>query len=279
MNASGAHPLLQNLSSLDDDQLDLAPVALALSSYQTSTPYAFQHYLAYLGHLVSRAKHKHPSARAYTACERAEVLRSILVDREGYQGETEASGHPDGANLLRVIDRRKGLSISLGILYLHIARHMRWPAFGLNFPGCFLIRLSGNHEDRIILDPSRAGIEVSAPDLRSLYKSTHGCRVELHPRVYTPISNRDILLRLQTYIRQYALQNEDYPTALAAIEKMLLIAPSDFKLWREKGLLYMRLCKLDHAITALEYYLSLAPSSPDRDVIAQVMDELHRDHP
>ena len=279
MNASEAHPLLQNLSSLDDDQLDLGPVALALSSYRTPTPYAFQHYLAYLGRLVSRAKHKYPSSQAYTACERAKILRSILVDYEGYQGEAEVSSYPDGANLLRVIDRKKGIPIGLGVLYLHIARHMHWPAVALNFPGYFLIRLSGSHEDRVILDPSRAGMEVSASDLRLLYKHDHGYRVELHPRVYAPISNRDILLRLQTYTRKCALRNEDYPEALAAIEKMLLIAPSDFRLWREKGLLYMRLCKLDHAITALEYYLSIAPASPDRDVVAQVMNELHRDYP
>ena len=208
---------------------------------------------------------------------RVGILRSILVDQEGYQENLEATSHSDTAHLPWVIDHKRGFSVSLGILYLHIARHMGWPAVALNFPDYFLIRISGHDEDRVILDPLQPHSHIPVSGLRKLYKNIHGHHAELHPFVYTPISNRDILLRLHAYMRKCALQNEDYPIALAAIEKMLLITPSDFKLWREKGLLHMRLCKLDQAIAALERYLSLAPPGPEQSIIAKVIDELHRD--
>ena len=125
---------------------------------------------------------------------------------------------------------------------------MSWPAVG-PFPGHFLVRISGHNADHIILDPFQSGLSVSASDLRELYKNIHGRHIELHPHVYTPMSNRDILLRL--HIRSTPCSPEPrLPIALAAIEKMLLITPSDFKLWREKGLLHMRLCKLDQALAA-----------------------------
>ena len=265
------------MTSLTLHLLPLHLIASYRASHRVLAPYPLKPYFMYLDDLVSHARKRVSSVKTETADERAAVLRSILVNREGYQGVPEDAGHPDNAHIPWVIDHKKGFPVSLGIFYLHIARHMSWPAVGLNFPGHFLVRISGHNADHIILDPFQSGLSVSASDLRELYKNIHGRHIELHPHVYTPMSNRDILLRLHIHVRHHALQNQDYPIALAAIEKMLLITPSDFKLWREKGLLHMRLCKLDQALAALEKYLALAPPGPERDMISKVMDELHRD--
>ena len=64
-----------------------------------------------------------PRALARTFCERFD-----------YRGDSETYDDTQNADLIRVIRRRRGLPVALGILYLHAARAQGWPAVGLNFP-------------------------------------------------------------------------------------------------------------------------------------------------
>src|SRR3546814_18868046 len=77
------------------------------------------------------------------------------------------------ADMMRVIDRRRGLPVALGILYLHGARAQGWPICGLNFPGHFLLRLDLGAE-RTIIDPFHGGETRDAAALRALLKTMAG---------------------------------------------------------------------------------------------------------
>src|SRR3546814_10733859 len=100
------------------------------------------------------------------------------------------------ADMTRVIDRRRGLPVSLGILYLHGARAQGWPICGLNFPGHFLLRLDLGAQ-RSIIDPFNGGETRDAAALRALLKTMAGEAAELPPEHTRPVRCRDDLLRLQ----------------------------------------------------------------------------------
>src|SRR3546814_8702530 len=53
---------------------------------------------------------------------RAIALAGVLLAEFGYHGDTESYDDPQNADLVRVIDRRMGLPVSLGVLYIHAAR-------------------------------------------------------------------------------------------------------------------------------------------------------------
>ena len=78
-------------------------------------------------------------------------------------------------------------------------------ASGLAFPGHFLIRLSEGPE-RLILDPFHGGQVCDAAELRELLKATAGQEIELPPEHYAPVSDRDVLLRLQNNLKARLLQ-------------------------------------------------------------------------
>ena len=86
--------------------------------------------------------------------DRLATLQGVLVEKHGYLGDETDYDNLDNADLLRVIDRRRGLPVALGILYLHCARRRGWEAAGLAFPGHFLVRLSLRGE-RAIIDLQR----------------------------------------------------------------------------------------------------------------------------
>ncbi|HCM83887.1 MAG TPA: hypothetical protein DIS76_04905, partial [Rhodospirillaceae bacterium] len=115
-----------------------------------------------------------------TLLARAEVLHEVLVENHHYRGDSLTYDDLQNANLIRVIDRRMGLPITLGVLYLVVCHGMGWDTEGLNFPGHFLVRLNKD-QDRVIIDPFHDGQEMDVPRLRHMLKAAAGMAAELTP--------------------------------------------------------------------------------------------------
>ncbi|WP_345890143.1 transglutaminase-like domain-containing protein [Sphingomonas beigongshangi] len=84
------------------------------------------------------------------ASERAACLAQVLAGEFGFSGDAETYDDPDNADLIRVIDRLRGLPISLSILYVAAARRIGWAAEILNLPGHVLVMVGHEAEPVII---------------------------------------------------------------------------------------------------------------------------------
>ncbi len=185
----------------------------------------------------------------------AETLGDVIARAYAYRGDSETYDDLQNADLARVIERRKGLPVALSILYLHIARAQGWDAEGLAFPGHFLIRVAIDGA-RHVVDPFNDGALREAADLRELLQRMLGDDAQLTPAHFDPVSDRDVLLRLENNVRLRLAQREDWPGAARSIERMLAIAPARPELLFEAGQLNMRLDKRRAAIAAFERFLS-----------------------
>jgi regulator of sirC expression with transglutaminase-like and TPR domain len=217
-----------------------------------------------------------PAGATLTAAHRA--LIQVLCERAGFTGDTETYDDLDNADLARVIDRRRGLPVALGILWMAIARAQGWHMVGLGFPGHFLIRLELGGE-RLILDPFANGVACDAARLRVLLKAIGGGEGELGAEHYQPVADREVLLRLQNNLKLRLIQAADVPRALGVVEGMLLLAPGDAGLWREAGLLNAHLGQLSKAQACLETSLQHAADALDRErtlaLLAQIRGQLN----
>jgi regulator of sirC expression with transglutaminase-like and TPR domain len=176
------------------------------------------------------------------------------------------------ANLMRVIDRRKGLPVALGILYLHAGRAAGWDMVGLTFPGHFLIRLeTAGH--RAVLDPFNGGALLSPAAMRDLLRRVAGDR-DIRPDDYRPTGNRAILLRLQNNILSRARAAHDAPRVAAVLESMVLIAPGEAGQWRDWGAALAEVGQLAAAQTALERYMELATDPVGRQEARALLQRL-----
>jgi regulator of sirC expression with transglutaminase-like and TPR domain len=205
--------------------------------------------------------------------ERIAVLDAVIRKRWGYRGDGETYNDPANADLVRVMERRKGLPMALGILYIHAARRQGWPAWGLSFPRHFLVRLD-HPRGRAILDPFRTDRVLDASDLRQLLKEAWGPAAELDSSHYEAIANRDILLRLQNSLRLRLLRQRDVRRAVAVTTSMLLIAPDKPVLWRDVGVLLERLGETTPAISALQRFLHSSTSDAERHQTAALLQRL-----
>jgi regulator of sirC expression with transglutaminase-like and TPR domain len=206
---------------------------------------------------------------------RVAALNQVIIGKYGYDGDRLTYEDLQNANLMRVIDRRKGLPIALGILYLHAARAQGWEAHGLAFPGHFLIRLDGDGR-RVILDPFNRGRTCDTPALRGLLKAATGLDAELEPAHYAPVGNRSILLRLQNNIKLRLIRDRCWARALEVVEAMLLFAPGEPQPWREASILSSRLGHLGRAVECLQTSLEHQPGDAARHATATLLQRLRK---
>jgi regulator of sirC expression with transglutaminase-like and TPR domain len=189
---------------------------------------------------------------------RGAALAGLLATTYGLRGDAEDYDNPANANLIRVLERRRGLPVALGVLWLHAATAAGWPAHGVDFPAHFLIALEGAG-GQLVIDVFDGGTPLHAPALRALLKRVAGPEAELRPGLLRPAGPRAVLLRLQNNLRTRRLDAGDVAGALAATLDMLRIAPDQAQLWREAGTMHQRLDQLAAAMRCFDRFLALVP--------------------
>jgi regulator of sirC expression with transglutaminase-like and TPR domain len=224
------------LSALDHPGINLAP------------------YIQHLDQMEADARERIPALRRGMSETEAiaRILSDTIANRHGYAGDHDTFDDPQNADLIRVIDRRRGLPVSLGILYLEIARRLGVRAQGMNTPGHFLMRV-GEGEQARILDPFNGGLVLAADDLRPLGPAQGVTAPE-----YGPAENREVLLRLLNNIRSRALASKDMRRVLEIAERMVLVSPRQPDLWLDLSRANEATGKLKGAIQAAQTCIALA---------------------
>ncbi len=273
-----AIPTLQALAEHGETPLDIVEGALAFSLLRDRKRVAAP-IMAHLDRLceqVAEAVSRQDAelgASGLPAERGLSALNHVLLGLNGYSGDAEDYDDLDNADLARVIDRRKGLPVALSILYMHVGRAQGWQVEGLAFPGHFLIRI-GRDGQWVIADPFHEGAVLDAPALRALLKAMSGADAELSPAHYSPVPDRDVLLRLQNNIKVRLIRQRDYDGAADVLDGMLTLSPDDAVLWRESGLVNAKVGKVKAAIRALEHYMDRETSEAARQEAADLVADL-----
>ena len=260
---------LSRLPGQPDEAIDLAEAALALAALDRPSA-TRDRYRDYLGRMASEL----PPCRGDDPEDCVAAMNEVIVGRHRFVGDSRDYDDLDNANLMRVIDRRKGLPVTLGILYLHLGRTRGWSMCGLGFPAQFLVRLQTADGRRAIIDPFDGGRRLDAAGMRTLLKALSGNGAELEPAHYAPVSNRDILLRLQNNIKLRLLRGGAMDKALSTVRAMLLFAPDHVPLWREAGLMQLRLGDLRSAVISLEQFVARTTNPQARHRTSLLLQEL-----
>lgn len=244
--------LLRDVGETPDDGIEIAETALLLAALDRPGVALgrYRDHLKLIADDLARLADGHDSQE-----QRIEALNKTIFTAYGYEGDRRTYDDLQNANLIRVIDRRRGLPVALGIIMIAAARTQGWDIAGLRFPGHFLLRMDSQGQ-RVILDPFDRGAQKSAVDLRALLRAQGDDEAELDPEHYDAASDRDVLVRLQNNIKLRQLQKGDNLAASSTLETMLWIAPRDKALWREKALLAAQLGRIDSAVAALEEYIA-----------------------
>lgn len=248
--AIGPRRYLSAAGRSHEDAVDIAHAALACAALD----HPDRDLQTYIGHLRDVGASAATATSAATSVEmQAQAVLAVMSGTYGYRGDDQTYDDLRNADLMEVIDRRRGLPVALGILYMHAVRAYGGRISGLAFPAHFCIRIEARGQ-RLIIDPFE-GLVLNARDLRQRLKERLHRDAEIVPAHHQPVGTREILLRLQNNIRVRALRAGRLDRALAVIERMALLAPERADFRREMALIHARRGDVPAAIRVIEQFL------------------------
>ena len=228
MSGQDPESYLRRLGEQGDGPHDIARAALMLSALDHPR-HLLQPYEAHLAEIAKGAKEN--LRLLGNVEESARALAALLAGRHGYDGDRVTYDDPRNADLISVIDRRRGMPVALGVLYLHAARAAGLEAMGLNTPGHFLLRIVANGSVALI-DPFNGGAAVEREQFGAppvMAAPAVGVPGEIG--FGEPVSDIEVLLRLQNNLKVRAFKAGERARALEIAGRMVLIAPAHAELW------------------------------------------------
>ncbi|RYD82935.1 MAG: tetratricopeptide repeat protein [Sphingomonadales bacterium] len=263
---------IAHLGLLDDEEIDLDIAALELSALDHDG-IDLAPYVAALDDFESELRDADGSDSAESGAEQADVLARILAVQNGFVGDNATYDAPLNADMIRVIDRRKGLPVSLSILYVALARRLGWEAEALNTPGHVLVRV-GPKDDPVVIDPFHDGAVVSPVALVNLIRRSLGPNATLDQMHLAPMSNRMVLVRLLLNQATRAEQGGDSARALIIYERMVEVAPSNGQGWWDLARLQLAAGRIEDARISLSAMLEITRDAGHRAHISAALEKL-----
>lgn len=242
---------LRRLGQLGEGPYDIATGALMFSALDHAGR-ALQPYKAHLAEIADAARAE--GALVASVEDGARALSALLVGRYGYDGDRLAYDDPSNADFLAVIDRRRGLPVALGILYLHAARAAGFDASGMNTPSHFMMRIA-HRSGEALIDPFNGGAALDREKLGA--PPGMGSQAVEDIRLAEPVSDAEVLLRLANNLKLRALNVGERSRALEISKRMVLIAPHRPELWIDMARLNEAIGALGAAQKAYDACLSL----------------------
>lgn len=258
---------LTPLGLVDEEEIILDEAALALAAVDHPAVEAAP-YREVLAEIAARLTVE--GANAIPASARAEALSAVLADEFGFEGDAVTYDDPANADLMRVIDRRRGLPVSLSILYVSAARRLGWQAAALNVPGHVLV-LVGDEVAPIVIDPFRRGRIVTPDQWGAILGADHSGRAVHH---VDAMSNRAVLVRLLLNQATRAEATGQGRRALTLYRRMTLVAPSYPQGWWEVARLELVDGDVDAARRSLGTILEITREPALRQRVSELLGRL-----
>ncbi|PCK00577.1 MAG: hypothetical protein COA45_02025 [Zetaproteobacteria bacterium] len=270
---------LKQYAGVSDKDIDLGGLALAMVALDHDG-ISVDRYVRHFQKMSDEARGRYDVLICDGAQDdaglRLAALKYTLSDIHDYRVDDIRHEALESADIMRVIDRAKGCSSALCLLYIDVARKAGWLVEGLNFPNLFLCRLEYEGV-RLIFDPSQQCKVLEAHELRAIVKNALGEQAELSTDYYDGLGAREIVIHLCNHLKHRRIAMGDYCNALNMVLRMRMIVPDEYRLLLDAGVLCARLNRSKDAVEYLNEYITQAPDVYDRQEAELLLDELLRD--
>jgi len=214
------------------------------------------------------------------ALQRLRVLNQFFYADLGFGGNLNNYYDPDNSYLNAVLRTRRGIPISLGVLWMELAQGVGLHARGIAFPGHFLVKAL-LPKGQVVLDPL-TGQSLSRDELaerlepykrRSGLVGDYDVPLGLYLQAATP---REILARMLRNLKEIHQSQKDAPRLIAVLDRLVVLQPEAWSERRDRGLAHADCGHTGLAVADLEAYMDHAEDGLDVDAIAERLGALRR---
>jgi regulator of sirC expression with transglutaminase-like and TPR domain len=273
---------LEYFASLVADDASLSVPEAALSIAQDDYPALdCQSALAEIDALAARLKSRIAGDAA--PMQRLRLLNRFFFQELGFAGNVNDYYDAKNSYLHFVLQSRRGIPITLAVLYVEIASQIGLHANGVSFPGHFLVKLR-MPQGEVVIDPftgqsmSREGLEALLVPYRRREGLPGEASLPLALFLQTA-SPREIIARMLRNLKEIHRSNDDWLRLHAVLQRLVILLPQAWEERRDRGLAAAQLGAVKAAVADLSTYLEKVPHAGDRFAINERLLELGHGDP
>lgn len=214
---------------------------------------------------------------------RLAVLNHVFYKDMGFGLNANDYYAPRNSFVHEVLRTRRGIPVSMAVIWLELAQELRLNAHGISFPGHFLVKVA-LESGLVVLDPATGeslGIDHLSERLEP-YRGEEDQR--LKPDLdegETPLGlylqscpPRDVLTRMLRNLKEIYQTQQDWPACLAVLDRILVLWPEAWAERRDRGLVHAELGNAGQALSDLQAYLDAEPLAADQDALQARIQEI-----
>ena len=271
---------LQYFASLvqDDEHFPLmeAAVSLAQDEYPDLD---VQQVLGDVDQLLARIKRRLPADAP--ALQKLRVLNQFFFRDLNFGGNINDYYDPDNSYLNAVLRTRRGIPITLAVLWLELAGGLGLHARGVAFPGHFMVKVN-LPKGQVVIDPF-SGQSLSREELAEQlepFRQRGGDEDEFEVPIGLYLQSaapRDIISRMLRNLKEIHKTQEDWLRLIAVQDRLIVLQPEAWAEYRDRGLAWAAQGEPARAVPDLEKYLAEAQDALDLDDVAEKLAQLRKD--
>lgn len=195
-----------------------------------------------------------------------QALTSYLGDAQGYSDDVEDHFDPQNLYLDQVLSKRRGLPITLSLVYMEIGARLGVLFEVIDLPNGLVIRTPSNGED-IYMNLHHSRKLMTRKECGKLTEDVFGRTVHLSEEYFKPCTKRQLLIRLLSNLKTTYVRRHEYQNAIAAADRVALLNPYLGSNLKERAWMFYKTNRYTEAIEDLEAYLDLNPVAEDVDSV------------
>ena len=259
----------------DDGQFSQLEAAIAVAQDEEPS-LDVQGVLSQIDMLAARLKQR--IAADSSALQRLRYLNRYFFQELGFAGNVNDYYDPHNSYVHRVLATRRGIPITLALLFIEIAQQIGLQARPVSFPGHFLVKLKMPQGEVIIDHFSGHSLSREALDERLLpYRQRQGLTGEFEAPLglfLQAANGRDVIARLLRNLKEIHRSAERWPALLAVQQRLVLLLPEAWEERRDRALVLAELGNERAAADDLQVYLAQRPDADDGPALTERLNEL-----
>jgi regulator of sirC expression with transglutaminase-like and TPR domain len=200
-------------------------------------------------------------------------LHDVLFEEEAFAGNVEDYHNPLNSYLPAVLDNKRGLPITLCLIYKLVADRLGIETWGIGLPGHFLIGTECN-QGLMLVDCFAGGRSLTKDEAHEQMMLQFGPETEWSDELLRPVTNRQWLTRMLQNLLNVFGSEDRYADVGAMLEMEMLLWPDQPHLQRDLGLVLARCGLAKPACVWLDRYLQSNPDDPQTPELRQLRDVL-----
>jgi regulator of sirC expression with transglutaminase-like and TPR domain len=214
--------------------------------------------------------------------QRLRLLNRYFFHELGFAGNVNNYYDRRNSLLPAVLESRRGIPITLAVLYMEIAGQAGLKAHGVSFPGHFLVKVTMPRGE-VVLDPF-SGVSLSREDLEQRlqpYREQRGALGDDEVPLglfLQACCERDLIARMLNNLKEIHRSHCDWLRLERVQARLVLLLPTAWEERRDHALALAELGAHERASQALAVYLQNRPDAWDADALRRHLVAWQRAH-